>query len=161
MPLGGLTVRLPGVLTGYFSITPMMKKILLSLLTGLFAVLVSNAQEQTTAVVISPEEDVVFQVVEEMPQFPGGMPGLSQYLTGTLRYPAKARKANVQGTVFVSFVVTRTGSITDVTLLKGIGYGCDEEAVRVVELMPAWIPGRQSGRPVSVRYSLPLRFILN
>ncbi len=137
-----------------------MKKLVLSLLAGLFTVLVSNAQEQASAVVISPEEDVVYQVVEEMPQFPGGMPGLSQYLAGALRYPAEARKANVQGTVFVSFVVTRTGSISEVTLLKGIGYGCDEEAMRVVGLMPAWIPGRQSGRPVSVRYSLPLRFVL-
>jgi protein TonB len=139
----------------------MMKKLLLCLLAGLFTVVVSNAQDQTTAVVLSPEEDVVYQVVEEMPQFPGGMPGLSQYLTGALRYPPEAQKANMQGTVFVSFVVTRTGSITEVTLLKGIGYGCDEEAMRVVGLMPPWIPGRQSGRPVSVRYSLPLRFILN
>ncbi|CAA9276965.1 MAG: Ferric siderophore transport system, periplasmic binding protein TonB [uncultured Cytophagales bacterium] len=138
-----------------------MKKLLLSLLAGLFVVLSGHAQDQASAVVVSPEEDVVFQVVEEMPQFPGGTPAMLKYLAGTLRYPAAARDANVQGTVFVGFVVTRTGSISDVTVLKGIGYGCNEEAMRVVQLMPAWIPGRQSGKPVSVRFTLPLRFTLN
>lgn len=137
-----------------------MKKLLLSLLTGLFAVLVSRAQEPAKTPVFSLEEETIFQLVEQMPTFPGGMPGLSQYLSSTLRYPGEAQQAKVQGTVFVGFVVNATGGITQVTVLKGIGYGCDEEAMRVIQLMPAWTPGRQDGKPVSVRYSIPIRFVL-
>lgn len=103
-------------------------------------------------------EETVFQVVEQMPEFEGGMAALGKYLSKNLKYPAQARSANVQGTVFVGFVVGNDGKIRDVTVLKGIGYGCDEEAKRVVSSMPPWRPGKQSGRAVSVRYSLPIRF---
>jgi protein TonB len=96
-----------------------------------------------------------------MPEFPGGMEGLMEYLMENLRYPAEAREKNVQGTVFLSFVVQANGAITDVATLKGIGAGCDEEARRVLAAMPAWQPGRQSGKAVPVRYSLPIRFLMN
>jgi protein TonB len=138
----------------------MMNKFLLSLLAGLFTVLISLAQETAKTPVFSLEEETIFQVVEQMPIFPGGMPGLSQYLSSTLRYPGEAQEAKVQGTVFVGFVVDKTGVIRDVTMLKGIGHGCDEEAMRVIQLMPAWTPGRQDGRQVSVRFTIPIRFIL-
>ncbi|HEX8529726.1 MAG TPA: energy transducer TonB, partial [Cytophagales bacterium] len=106
-----------------------------------------------------PADDNVFAVVEEMPEFPGGMEGLVKYLSENLKYPAEARDKNVQGTVFLSFVVQADGAITDVTTLKGIGAGCDEEASRVIAAMPSWQPGQQSGKAVAVRYSLPIRFV--
>ncbi|MBD0259502.1 MAG: energy transducer TonB [Cytophagales bacterium] len=108
-----------------------------------------------------PAGDNVFAVVEEMPEFPGGMEGLMEYLMENLRYPAEAREKNVQGTVFLSFVVQADGAITDVATVKGIGAGCDEEASRVLAAMPPWQPGRQSGKAVPVRYTLPIRFVMN
>jgi protein TonB len=103
-------------------------------------------------------QDAVYQVVEQMPEFPGGMPGLQQYLGASLTYPLAARQAKVAGTVFVGFVVGQDGTIRDAEVLKGIGHGCDEEVLRVVQAMPAWKPGMQDGRPVSVRFSLPVYF---
>ncbi|MBC3784239.1 TonB family protein [Spirosoma utsteinense] len=102
----------------------------------------------------------VFTVVEQAPEFPGGMDELEVYLTKNLRYPADARKANVKGRVFVQFVVTETGTIESLRILRGIGFGCDEEAVRVVSRMPNWTPGKQNGKPVSVQYNLPILFDL-
>ena len=85
---------------------------------------------------------------------------MGDYLQSNLRYPEAAQKANVAGKVFVSFVVTTEGRITDVQVLKGIGFGCDAEAVRVVKQMPAWTPGRQNGQAVNVRFNLPIAFTL-
>lgn len=102
----------------------------------------------------------VYNVVEQVPEFPGGMSELGQYLTKNLRYPADARRANVAGRVFVQFVVTETGNIQQLRVLKGIGFGCDEEAVRVVSQMPKWNPGKQNGKPVAVQYNLPIQFLL-
>jgi protein TonB len=107
-----------------------------------------------------PKEEQPFVAVEQMPEFPGGISELGKYLQKNLRYPAQARNQNVQGKVFVAFVVGPDGTIKDVTIAKGIGYGCDEEAKRVVSTMPKWKPGRQSGRNVPVRYSLPISFTL-
>jgi TonB family protein len=108
-----------------------------------------------------PADDNVFAVVEEMPEFPGGMEGLIKYLSENLRYPAEAREMNVQGTVFLGFVVQADGAITDVGVLKGIGKGCDDEARRVLSGMPPWQPGKQGGKAVAVRYSLPIRFVMD
>ncbi len=103
----------------------------------------------------------VFLVVEQQPEFPGGFTELSRYLSGSIKYPAAAQRANVSGRVFVSFVVTKTGEVTDVDLLKGIGFGADEEARRVVSQMPRWIPGKQDGKAVNVKYNLPINFALD
>ncbi|ADB42146.1 M56 family metallopeptidase [Spirosoma linguale] len=100
----------------------------------------------------------IFAVVEQTPEFPGGIPGLMTYLEKNLKYPEAAEKANVHGRVFVSFVVTKTGEITDVQILKGIGYGTDAEAVRVVQNMPNWTPARHNGEAVNVKYTLPINF---
>ncbi|WP_077924277.1 M56 family metallopeptidase [Spirosoma sp. 209] len=108
-----------------------------------------------------PIEGEVFTVVEQPPVFPGGMEKLSVYLGEHLTYPAAARKAKATGRVFVSFVVTKTGDITDVNVLKGIGYGADEEAMRVVAEMPRWEPARQNGQPVNLKFNLPINFQLN
>lgn len=105
-------------------------------------------------------EGEIFTVVEQQPEFEGGMKALMAYLGDNIRYPREAQKANAQGRVFVSFIVTQKGDIADVNILKGIGYGCDEEAIRVVSRMPNWKPGSQSGIPVNVKYNLPIMFQL-
>ncbi len=107
------------------------------------------------------EEDVIFTVVEDQPQFPGGEEARRRYLEENLRYPTMAREAGIQGTVFLTFVVEPDGSISDVRVLRGIGGGCDEAAVRAVKNMPRWEPGRQRGQPVRVQFNMPVRFILN
>ncbi len=106
-------------------------------------------------------EGEVFTVVEQQPEFKGGMAALGQYLQSNLKYPAAARKANVQGRVFVRFIVTKTGEITNVEILKGIGFGADEEAIRVVQNMPRWKPAMQSGKLVNVQFNLPINFQLD
>lgn len=112
------------------------------------------------AVEAAPKEEEIFTVVEQQPEFTGGMAALGQYLSKNIRYPAAAQRANVSGRVFVSFVVNTDGSIQDVQVLKGLGFGTDEEAVRVVKAMPKWRPGKQSGRPVRVKFNLPINFTL-
>ncbi len=107
------------------------------------------------------DEDVIFTVVEDQPEFPGGEEARQRFLEDNLRYPTMAREAGIQGTVFVTFVVETDGSVTDVRVLRGIGGGCDEEAVRVVNMMPRWEPGRQRGQPVRVQFNMPIRFRLN
>ncbi|SOD96766.1 energy transducer TonB [Spirosoma fluviale] len=103
-------------------------------------------------------DEEVFTVVEVPPGFPGGNAGLSSYLRENLRYPEAAIKAKVQGKVFVSFLVTKEGTIRNVAILKGFGYGINEEAIRLIQAMPNWIPGRQSGHPVNVKYNLVVPF---
>ncbi len=107
------------------------------------------------------EEEVIFTVVEEPPRFSGGESARQHYFGNNLRYPEEARREGIQGTVFVSFVVEKDGSISNVKVLRGIGGGCDEEAVRVAEMMPRWEPGHQRGEPVRVQFSMPVRFRLN
>lgn len=106
-------------------------------------------------------EEVIFIVVEEWPTFPGGEEARLRFLSENIRYPQMAREAGIQGTVFLTFVVERDGSVTDVRIVRGIGGGCDEEAVRVVRNMPRWTPGRQRGQPVRVQFNMPIRFVLN
>jgi TonB family protein len=102
----------------------------------------------------------VFTVVEQNPEFPGGLRELGNYLGRNIRYPSAAQRANVQGKVFVQFVVGVDGTIRDPKILKGIGFGCDEEALRVTLNMPKWNPGKQNGKPVAVQYNLPIAFVL-
>ncbi|GAB3748954.1 M56 family metallopeptidase [Spirosoma pomorum] len=102
----------------------------------------------------------VYTVVENQPEFPGGMAALGSYLEKNLKYPMPAQRANVSGRVFLSFIVTTAGEIKNVEVLKGIGFGTDEEALRVVAAMPRWKPGSQDGVPVNVKYNLPINFEL-
>ncbi len=102
----------------------------------------------------------VFDFAEEMPTFEGGEAALMKYISKRMRYPRQAVGEKIEGTVIVTFVVNKTGRVTDVTVLKGLGFGTDEEASRVIENMPAWNPGKQNGAPVAVRYTLPIRFSL-
>jgi periplasmic protein TonB len=105
-------------------------------------------------------EQEIFLVVESPPAYPGGDKSMYEYLANNLKYPLQAKEANISGKVFLTFVVERDGSITDVKLLRGIGGGCDEEAIRVVSNMPQWTPGKQRGKPVRVQFNLPINFIL-
>ena len=118
------------------------------------------AQANSSIVAPTTSDDKIWTVVEQVPEFPGGIKALGQYLSRSLRYPAEARQKNVQGRVYVRFVITQTGEIRELRVLKGIGSGCDEEAVRVVSQMPNWNPGKQGGKPVSVQYNLPIQFEL-
>ncbi|MBR5910924.1 MAG: energy transducer TonB [Bacteroidales bacterium] len=107
-----------------------------------------------------PEELEVYQIVDEMPGFPEGEEKLMEFLTKNIEYPKEAREAGIQGRVFVGFVIEKDGSIGDVKVLRGIGHGCDEEAVRVVKSMPNWKPGKLYGEVVRVSYQIPVNFKL-
>ncbi|MCZ6899438.1 MAG: energy transducer TonB [Bacteroidetes bacterium] len=111
----------------------------------------------------APEEEVadeIFTVVEDQPTPIGGMSAFYKYIGKKLKYPPQARRMGIEGKVFVQFVVDKDGSITDVKAVKGIGAGCDEEAVRVIGSAPKWKPGKQRGRAVKVRMILPITFKL-
>ena len=110
------------------------------------------------------EEEVVemeiFTVVESMPGYPGGDAARMQFLQENIKYPQMARESGIQGTVYVTFVVETDGRVTDVRVLRGIGGGCDEEAIRVIQAMPKWVPGKQRGKPVRVQFNMPIKFTL-
>ena len=91
----------------------------------------------------------------------GGTNELYKFLGNNIKYPAEAKTAEISGRVFLSFIVEKDGEVTNVKLLRGIGHGCDEEAIRVVESMPKWVPGKQKGKNVRVAYTLPIRYKLN
>ncbi|KWW25249.1 MAG: periplasmic protein TonB [bacterium F082] len=105
-------------------------------------------------------EQEIFKIVEEMPAFPGGEAKLMEYVAKNVKYPQIARETGVQGRVYVNFVVEPDGSVSNVSVLRGIGGGCDEEAIRVVKSMPKWKPGKQRGKAVRVSYMLPVNFKL-
>jgi protein TonB len=106
------------------------------------------------------EEEQIFTIVEEQPSFPGGTEELYKYLGKAVKYPEMAKDAGISGTVYVTFEVDKEGNIKDVKVLRGIGGGCDEEAIRVVKAMPKWKPGKQRGKPVRVQFNLPIKFTL-
>lgn len=108
-----------------------------------------------------PEEQTIFEVVEQMPEFPnGGMAGLMQFLSKNIKYPTIAQENGTQGRVTVQFVVNRDGSIVDAKVLRGVDPYLDKEALRVIGTMPKWKPGMQRGKPVRVKYTVPVMFRL-
>lgn len=106
------------------------------------------------------QEEEIFVFVEDQPGYPGGDEARLSYLRDNIKYPEMAKESGIQGTVYVTFVVEKDGSISNVKILRGIGGGCDEEAVRVIKNMPKWKPGKQRGRPVRAQFNMPIRFIL-
>ena len=118
--------------------------------------------EAVTVVAEEPKEEVdeIFSVVEETATPKGGLPAFYKYVGEKMKYPAQARRMGVEGRVFVQFVIGKDGSINDVKIIKGIGAGCDEEASRVMQSAPSWNPGKQRGKPVKQRYTLPIIFKL-
>lgn len=116
-----------------------------------------SAQEAKTA----PQRQVEnVATVEQSPSFPGGYQAMSDFIGKNLKYPEQATKNGVQGKVLVSFVVETDGSITDVKVIRGIGSGCDEEAVRVVKAMPKWQPAMKEGKAVAMQFYIPFSFVL-
>ena len=107
-----------------------------------------------------PQEKVIFQVVEEMPQFPGGMGEAMKFLAKNIKYPISAQQAKIEGRVIVQFVVEKDGSVSDVKVMRGVNSELDAEAIRVVSMMPKWIPGKQRGKAVAVKYTMPIMFRL-
>jgi TonB family protein len=105
-------------------------------------------------------DEVVYQMVETMPKYPGGDEEMYKFISKHLKYPKKARNNEIEGKVFVQFMIDKEGNVTRAKVLKGIGYGCDEEALRVVNKMPKWKPGTQRGKPVPVMFTLPFNFKL-
>ena len=106
------------------------------------------------------EEEQIFLVVENMPEYPGGEAEMYNFIGKHIEYPRIAKESGISGRVFISFVVERDGSVTDVHILRGIGGGCDDEAIRVIKAMPKWTPGKQRGKPVRVQYRMPIKFTL-
>lgn len=118
----------------------------------------------SAALLTNPEttapRDSVYQVVEKQASFPGGTDALYRFLSRNMKYPDQATRARVQGKVFVRFTVETDGSITSPEVTKGLGFGCDQEALRVVKAFPHWTPARDKGKAVRSRMNLPLSFVL-
>ncbi|HRI62469.1 MAG TPA: TonB family protein [Saprospiraceae bacterium] len=113
-----------------------------------------------TAVAQPDDDEYTTGGVQKMPTFPGGDRELMQYLADNIKYPALARENNIQGTVALSFLVNKDGTVSDISIVKEIGGGCGKEAMRVVQSMPRWMPGEANGHAVKVRFTLPVRFRL-
>lgn len=135
-----------------------MKKSLFLLLLLLVPIAMLNAQPISDS---TDTESEVFVVVEVSPQYPGGLDALMVFLSTNIVYPKEAMDNGFQGTVYVSFIVEKDGSISTVKVLRGVHPLLDDEAVRVVNMMPNWSPGLQRGKPVRVQFNLPIRFILS
>lgn len=131
-----------------------------SLLTILFiTLLISNAKAQK--IVVKPSDNnEIYTAVEHSAEFPGGTKTLHAFLEKNLNYPAIARKNDIEGRVYLQFVVEKDGSLSDIKVVRGLGGGCDEEAVRVIKSFPKWNPGMQSGKVVRQQYTMPIAFTL-
>ena len=108
-----------------------------------------------------PEEEEIFMVVEDQPEFPGGTAALLEYLRKNIKYPAICRENNIQGRVLVTFIVNKDGAIVEPEVVKSVNPSLDKEALRVISTMPNWKPGSQRGKPVRVKYTVPVNFRLN
>ena len=134
-------------------------------------VVLASTEDQTEFIDISevenivveeePEEEAPFMVVEDMPQFPGGDAALMEYLSKNIKYPAICRENNIQGRVLIQFIVNRDGSIVEPEVIKSVNPYLDKEALRVISTMPKWKPGSQRGKPVRVKFTVPVNFRLN
>jgi len=133
-----------------------MKKLFLLSVMAIFSFLTANAQKT----VVSQKNQKVYEVVEQMPEYPGGMPALIEYLQTNIKYPKDAEKQKVEGRVLVQFVIETDGSVTDVKVTKKVFPSLDAEGIRVVQAMPKWTPGKHKGKIVRVQYTLPIVFSL-
>jgi TonB family protein len=106
------------------------------------------------------KDEPIFQVVEEMPKFPGGLQEAMVFIGKNIKYPVAAQKARIEGRVIVQFVVGKDGSVSDIHTVRGVSPELDAEAIRVVSMMPKWIPGKQRGKAVAVKYTMPIMFRL-
>ncbi|MFA4853498.1 MAG: energy transducer TonB [Bacteroidales bacterium] len=130
----------------------------------LFVLIVTTLFSKTSTVFSQEIKEVkkspVLTIVEIMPKFKGGEQAMYKWLSKKIKYPKNAKENEITGTVIITFVIEKNGSVSNVEILKGIGGGCEEEALRVIKLMPKWKPGKQSGVPVRVQFNLPIIFTL-
>ena len=133
-----------------------MKKLILLSMMAVFCLSTVSAQKT----VVSQKNQKVYEVVDQMPEFPGGMPAMIEFLQNNVKYPADAEKQKVEGRVLVSFVVETDGSVSDVQVMKKAFPSLDAEALRVAKAMPNWTPGKHQGKLVRVHYTLPISFHL-
>ena len=131
-----------------------MKKMILMSMMAVLCLMTANAQKT----VVSQSSQNVYDQVEQMPEFPGGMPAMIEYLQTNMKYPEDAVKQKVGGRVMVMFVVETDGTISNVRVARNVFPSLDAEAVRVVKAMPKWKPGKEKGRPVRVNFTLPVVF---
>ncbi len=122
----------------------------------------NNNESPQVVEAIAPANEI-YTIVEQMPEFPGGQSALMNYLSSNIKYPEECRKMGVEGKVFIKFIVDKLGNITNVQILRGVPDGqlLEKEAIRVVQSMPKWSPGKQLGKPVDVFFTLPIAFKLN
>ncbi|ERJ98660.1 energy transducer TonB [Segatella salivae] len=128
-------------------------KVALMMLVLLFSFMTSTAQTK--------KNNMVYDVVEVMPQFPGGQIAMMKYIMENIKYPKQIMEEGIQGRVTVSFIVEKDGRVSNVRLLRSVQPSLDKEAIRVVKSMPKWTPGKHNGKPVRVRFNLPVMFKLN
>ena len=133
-----------------------MKVIVLIALMAVFGFTTASAQKT----VVSQKNEKVFDVVEQMPEYPGGMQALFEFLKENIKYPEDAQKQKVEGRVLAKFVVETDGSISNIEVVKHAFPSLDAEAVRVIQAMPKWSPGKQKGQAVRVKYVVPINFNL-
>lgn len=130
-----------------------MKKLFYILTITVFAVTISFAQK--------PDKSTpVFEQVDQTPEYLGGMPAMFEYLGKSLKYPKEAEQKKIQGKVFIKLIIEKDGSISETAIIKGIGYGCDEEVTRAVKAMPKWLPGKKDNKLVRTSMVLPIMFAL-
>jgi periplasmic protein TonB len=140
-----------------------MKHLYLILIGLLLSANVAFAQKTDTNKVVittATADDVVYTSVETLPEFPGGIQQFVGFLSSNIHYPVAARKKGIQGRVIITFIIEKDGSLSNIKVARGIGGGCDEEALRVMNLSPKWKPGMQNGQAVRVAYSVPISFTL-
>jgi len=122
---------------------------------------VGEGPKREAAVAVDDNKVYDFVSIEKQPEYPGGIAKFYKYLGGAIKYPPMAQENNVQGKVFLSFVVEKDGKLTDIQVTRGLGSGTDEEAIRVLKASPRWNPGIQNGKPVRVKYNINVNFTLN
>ncbi len=130
-----------------------MKKSIILLTAIVLSFCTSLAFSQNTS-----DENTIYVKVDKMPEFPGGQVALVKYLSKNIKYPSKYKKDKVNGRVFVSFVVDKTGKVGQAKVVKSLNEECDKEAIRVISMMPNWIPGEKDGNKVNVQFGLPVNF---
>ena len=132
--------------------------VLITLKKGITTEQASGNETKVTGYAAQPDGEKVFMIVDEMPEFPGGVSALRQYLSNTVKYPGNDRVNGKQGKVYVAFVINKDGSVSDAKVARGIDPSLDAEALRVVSSLPKWVPGKQGGEPVRVSYTVPIEF---
>ncbi|MFZ4740506.1 MAG: energy transducer TonB [Bacteroidales bacterium] len=139
-----------------------MKKIiqLFSILTLVVLYSFNNQTFSQNNYLINTNDTSISRIVENQPDFQGGEKARVDFLRNNMHYPDKAIENGIEGIVYITFVVEKDGSITNIKILRGIGGGCDEEAVRVIKLMPKWIPGNLNGSIIRTQYNMPIKFTI-